>query len=119
MGDPVDLSVLESLKELGEEEFQEILALFLTDGVGYLEEIQGALSRQDPTGLEKSAHTLKGSSSVLGANEVSELCAKLQEIGRSGTLEGVPPLVESLVSEFQRVQEVLNQHRKRGSEGAE
>jgi HPt (histidine-containing phosphotransfer) domain-containing protein len=74
--------------------FTELYRDYLADSweaVGMLHE--GVLQRR-PDEVRASAHRLKGSSMVLGASGVAQCAAALEELGRSGDIEGAGPVLE-------------------------
>lgn len=85
----------------------EILEAFLEDTTAQLEALQQAASANDADALERSAHTLKSSSSNVAAVRMAELCLTLQMMGRSGSVEGAGEQIEQLANEFDRVREVF------------
>jgi signal transduction histidine kinase/DNA-binding response OmpR family regulator/HPt (histidine-containing phosphotransfer) domain-containing protein len=107
----IDQSVLEGLRELQEEGepdiLKELIELFLEDVPPQLEALREAEERDDPKSVERIAHTLKGSSSNLGAVRMAAICAELEEIGRSGELAPAPALISGLEAELGRVRAVL------------
>ena len=58
----------------------------------------------DGVELQKSAHSLKGSSGTLGAMRMAEICADLEKLGRNGLLaEQACGGVAELERELERV----------------
>ncbi len=53
--------------------------------------------------LAQAAHALKGAAANIGATAVASLCGELEEMGRSGKLDGGPQLVSRLEVELVRV----------------
>jgi two-component system sensor histidine kinase/response regulator len=92
-------------------EFQEIVDLFLGNAQRNCLTVRDALARGDRATLELAAHSLKGSSSTMGAARMAALCASLEEIGHNGTLDRAAPLVDRLDTEFSLVQRELERHR--------
>jgi two-component system, sensor histidine kinase and response regulator len=109
--DPLDQSVVMNLRELQEEGEPDILAelgeLFLEDVTPQLEALRGAIERGDASSVERVTHTLKGSSSNMGATRMATLCEELEDVGRSMDLSRAPVLIERLEAEFRRVREAL------------
>ncbi len=62
----------------------EIIALFHGQSGRLFEEIQAAVRTGDAPGLERSAHSLKGSASNISALEVQHLALRLETFGREG-----------------------------------
>jgi signal transduction histidine kinase/two-component SAPR family response regulator/HPt (histidine-containing phosphotransfer) domain-containing protein len=113
---PVRLDVLDALRgdlvAPGEgNEFQEIVDLFLGNAKRNCLAVRDSLARGDRQSLELAAHSLKGSSSTMGAMRMAALCASLEEIGHTGALDGASPLVDRLDTEFTLVQRELARHR--------
>lgn len=113
---PVRLDVLDALR--GDlvmpgpgNEFQEIVDLFLGNAQRNCRTVREALERGDRQALELAAHSLKGSSSTMGAVRMAAVCASLEELGHSGLLDGAGPLVERLDAEFGLVRQELERHR--------
>ncbi|MCI0394879.1 MAG: Hpt domain-containing protein [Chloroflexi bacterium] len=102
---PVDPAALARLRQLRSRE-----VVILT----YLEEVQELLARlgaavaaEDAAGVKQAAHSLKGSSGYLGAQQVVTLSAALEQKGRGGSTSGAATLLAQLEEEFERVRQVL------------
>jgi PAS domain S-box-containing protein len=67
---------------------QEVVGLFLDDYPRAIEKIRTAVAANDASGVEHSAHSLKGSVSTFGAQDVFESALALEKQGRSGNLSG-------------------------------
>jgi HPt (histidine-containing phosphotransfer) domain-containing protein len=85
----------------------ELLPLFIEEIAGLLAIMRAALARGDAEVLKQAAHTLKGSSSYLGAARLAALSAELVQCGRSGTLEEAGPLLTQMEQEFAQVRQAL------------
>jgi HPt (histidine-containing phosphotransfer) domain-containing protein len=107
----LDLDVLASLRELqetGEPDIViEIGGLFLEHTPQKLSVIHDAAERVDARGMQMAAHSLKSSSAYVGAMRLSSLCKELEEMGRSGNMEGAAEKVRDLTAEFLRAKAVL------------
>lgn len=69
---------------------REVVGLFLNDYPQSLDMIRDAVASGDQTSLERHAHSLKGSVSTFGAQEVFEAAFALEKQGRSGDLSSAP-----------------------------
>lgn len=67
---------------------------------------QGVLQRK-PDEVRAGAHRLKGSSMVLGACEVAQCAAALEELGRSGDVGGAGPALERTQQALREVEAEL------------
>jgi CheY-like chemotaxis protein len=111
----LDPDALAGLRELGGSEMlSELAQMFFDDTNSSVAALREALERGDAPGVERIAHTLKGSSGNMGARRMSVFCAELQEIGASGDLARAPKLLERLEEEFGRIRPALEAEATRG-----
>jgi len=68
--------------------FCELYREFLVDARLTLTALARARALQQSDEFRNKAHYLKSSSSVLGARRLAEICAELEELGRSSNLNG-------------------------------
>ena len=66
----------------------DVAQLFIGDYPNCLAEIRAAIDAQDAAKLEREAHTLKGSVANFGAAASVEAALHLEQLGRSGDLNG-------------------------------
>ena len=103
----IDWAVLKGLSDLqaeGEPDFaQEMIDLYLENAPLLIEAIRRTITDSEPANLQRSAHTLKGNSASLGAQQLSALSFELEKLGRAGTVEDATALLTELVREFDRV----------------
>jgi two-component system sensor histidine kinase/response regulator len=112
---PLDRAVVENLREFGGQEMlSELSQMFLDDASSALRDLKEAIESEDPPLVERTAHTLKGSSSNMGAKTMAALCAGLQDAGTSGDLSRAPELLGRLEAEFERVRLELEAEVTRG-----
>ncbi len=65
------------------------------------------MKQGDPLALRRAAHSLKGSSGNVGARSLAAVLINLVEIGATGTLDGVEPLLFQLRLESERTRRAL------------
>jgi CheY-like chemotaxis protein/HPt (histidine-containing phosphotransfer) domain-containing protein len=80
---------------------------FLKDAPKRLSALRHALARSDAEGLASSAHALKGSLGLFGADRAVGAARKLQMIGRLGHFEGADRQLRTLEEEFRSLQQEL------------
>jgi len=80
-----------------------------------LEKLHQAISDQDASQIEYVAHTLKGSSSMLGARAFAELCFGLEVAGRNKQLDGSEQLMEQIDATFPVVVTYLEDYLAKGN----
>lgn len=75
---------------------KEIAALFLDEYPRVLDEIHQALAAGDATSLGHAAHGLKGSVANFGARAAVDPAFQLEQLGKTGKLDQVPPVLAAL-----------------------
>jgi HPt (histidine-containing phosphotransfer) domain-containing protein len=103
----LDPQAISRLRELDPDGRQGVVARVLqtydTSLQRLLAQAADALSRGDAAAVGIAAHTLKSSSSSVGALELSRLCAELERSVRVGETQHLAIQVENLLSEGRRV----------------
>jgi histidine phosphotransfer protein HptB len=107
----LDIAAIETLKEVMEDEFTLLLDTFFEDSVQRIRDLRADLSGCDAEAFRRTAHSLKGSASNLGAIELAGLCLRAEEMGLSGDLNGAEPLLEQIDTEYQAVSRTLESYR--------
>ena len=106
----IDTAVLQELQEIAGDDSEmvvEIIDCYLEDTPILLDKISQAIEQEQPELLQKSAHTMKSSSAYVGATKLSELCKKLEYIGRGGTTKGADVILSQVKAEYERVENAL------------
>ncbi len=99
-GGRLDSVALESLRELGGDEFvAEGIDTFLADVETLLATLRRALDEGNAAEVRRMAHTLKSNGATLGATEFAELCRALEKQAKDGRLEDAPGLVARIEEE--------------------
>jgi HPt (histidine-containing phosphotransfer) domain-containing protein len=100
-----------ALERIGgdQELLREIASLFLSEYPVLIQEIRVAIENGDVEGLERSAHSLKGSVANFEARSAVDAAFRLETIGRNGNLDRAGPALADLEAAF----ESLNPELKR------
>ena len=85
-----------------------IIAFFMDDTPGRLDELHECLRANDADGVRSIAHGLKSSSANLGALKLSSLFKNLEEQARNNTLSAGPSLLIRIREEFEKTIEPLS-----------
>ncbi len=86
-GGPIDLRVAAAQIAGGDAEVREVALLLLDEFPRMCAEIITALETEDPPGLQRSAHTLKGAAEVFGAQAVVAAAQHLESLAGAGQLD--------------------------------
>jgi HPt (histidine-containing phosphotransfer) domain-containing protein len=113
--DPKTLDALRFLDADGTNYLGELIELYLRQSPELLAAIRSAVTRDDPPALQKSAHTLKGSSASLGATKLAAYLKELEMIGRAGSTDGTDDWIARAEAEAVRVRHALEVEMRKGS----
>ena len=102
-----DTEALAMLEEIMEDEFPELIQVFIADSDPRVPAMQNALDEQSSLALRDLAHSFKGASSNLSALPLADLCFKVEEKARDTNLDGIQPLIVEIDSEYQTVKSIL------------
>jgi HPt (histidine-containing phosphotransfer) domain-containing protein len=104
----LDASAIESLRELGGEEFlAEVIDTFLSDAPALVASLRATREQGDAEGLRRAAHTLKANGQTFGAGGFSELCRELERRARSDELDGTAELVDRIERDYTALERLL------------
>ncbi len=78
----------------------ELVAEYRTDGAMRVADMRAALAVGDADSLRRAAHTLKGSSASLGANDLAEACRVVETAARDGRLDDLRPKVDAIAADL-------------------
>lgn len=93
------------LKDLMEDEFSILLETYLQESERQFANARSAWDEQDLEGLKRFAHSLKGSSSNIGAERLSSLCGRLESGAKQANDEDLPDLLAQVAAELAGVRD--------------
>lgn len=103
----VDTETLTMLKEVMEDDFPQLITTYLDDATTRIAQLTPLLGEADCDELRHCAHSLKGSSSNLGATALSEMCFEIEAKAKEQQLDGVETCIHNIEKEFDAVKSVL------------
>ena len=106
----LDHDVLSALQEVMEDEYPLLLDTFLADSQERLRQLHKA---GDAIALIATAHSLKGSSSNMGAIRLAELCHQLEQQAKELSPGDIKELVAEIGGELAVVGPLYEEERKR------
>jgi CheY-like chemotaxis protein/HPt (histidine-containing phosphotransfer) domain-containing protein len=103
----LDMKILDSIRDLVGEEFLEFFAdliqQYFDNSPKLLENIKTGISTENTELLRSASHTLGSSSATIGAVNFGAKCKELENLARSGTIEGAKEKFNELEREYQKV----------------
>jgi HPt (histidine-containing phosphotransfer) domain-containing protein len=104
----LDPEVVESLRQLtppGEPDvLREIFTLFLDEVPKKIAALRAAMIAGDTVKVQRTAHSLKGSSGNIGARAMYDICTQLDDRAKAGELGRLQALVDALDAEYRKVE---------------
>ncbi len=98
----VRMSSIEKLRQnIGD--IRPVINVFLSSMRTRLDELEQAIASGDAETIKRTAHTLKGSSSQFGAEELSTLCRQAEAMAKSNNLQQMEPLFRKITREADKV----------------
>ncbi len=105
----LDEERLLELREFGRIQGRDVLGDLMEtfEAQAYVSEIRSALTAGDWPRAEWRTHTLKGTSAILGANRLANLCDELEHVLRVGGVEACASLLDAMEEEGHRIVSAL------------
>ena len=104
-----------NFKEMGsrlgleEEDFLELIDLFITSGGSDFETLQTALAAGDAETVMRRAHTIKGAAGNLGLKDISAVAKVIEDRAMKNNLAGLDQTVQTLKEQFDILESFYNQ----------
>jgi two-component system sensor histidine kinase/response regulator len=99
------IDLASALERLGGDRvlYDELVEVFKKECPTFAAEMRGAVEARDLKALERSAHTLRGAASNLGAVALSEAALELERLARSEELDSAASQLQILQKEIERL----------------
>jgi HPt (histidine-containing phosphotransfer) domain-containing protein len=82
---------------------------YVTEARSTITQLRAALAEGNAVEFRERAHYLKGSSMMLGAQQLSQTCATLELMGRDSNLAMAAPMLEQAITSLKKVEMVLKE----------
>jgi HPt (histidine-containing phosphotransfer) domain-containing protein len=91
--------------ELGleEDEYRELVELFMTTGAAEFEKLKAAWTAGDVDTVMRSAHTIKGASGNLGLTDVYNTATTIEKSADNGQLDGLEQHLSTLQTQIDAI----------------
>src|SRR6476620_9715739 len=105
----LDRDVLDQLREDlgGTAAVREVIRSFLNETPSVLSALRDAAARADVPSIRRAAHMIKGTSSILGARELSEQCAEIEHVGQTGCIADAGARVVAVEASYRTIEAAL------------
>lgn len=106
--DHLDHDTLKTLKQVMEDDFGLLIETFKQDSVERINKLREVITGGDGDAIRRAAHSFKGSSSNIGAQNLSALCAAMEKQALDGDLTGLAEGLQVIEQEFATVKLLLD-----------
>jgi HPt (histidine-containing phosphotransfer) domain-containing protein len=105
----LDRDVLDQLREDlgGTAALREVIRSFLDQTPSVLSALREAAARADVPSIRRAAHMIKGTSSILGARELSEQCAEIERVSQTGCIADAGSRVIAVEASYWTIEAAL------------
>ena len=105
-GDIMNIKELAENLGLEEDEYLEIIELFIDTGMADIEKLRTAIEEGNAEEAAQAAHSLKGATGNLGLMEIYDVARKSEEEARNNSLDGLAESVQTLKGQLDSLVEV-------------
>ncbi|BBC22923.1 response regulator [Pseudanabaena sp. ABRG5-3] len=98
----IDRTAIKNLEQINPNLIGRMIHLFTHEEAPVLlQNLRKAIANNDPQEISYTAHTLKGSSNILGAKDLGKLCLEVELKGKRGEHAGLPELLIEIEKQYQ------------------
>ena len=107
----INLRALDNIRALagarGDALVRRVIEAYLGDTAQHLQTLRGAIASRDSDAMRTLAHRLKSSSANVGADQLTQLCSAMEQLGRAGSTDGAADILASMEQQFDAVRHAL------------
>jgi CheY-like chemotaxis protein len=92
--------------------FGELVELFMTESVELLDQVRKAIAQRDAKGLERAAHSMKGSAAAFCGESARVVAQTLEGLGERSEFDQAEAVADELETEVRRLTNALAEYRK-------
>jgi HPt (histidine-containing phosphotransfer) domain-containing protein len=106
---PIDPRLIEPLRDLGPDDFRQLIEMFLDEAAGRVARLQVLQQHGNAPDMASVSHALRGTSAAFGATGLAALCSEIEAIASAPGSIDLAMLVEAVAIEFDRVRTALTE----------
>lgn len=106
--DHLDHDNLTTLKQVMEDDFGLLIETFKQDSLERIKKLRELIPGKNADAIRRAAHSFKGSSSNIGAQRLSSLCAEMEKKALAGQLDDLAGDLQIIEQEYAVVQSLLD-----------
>lgn len=102
-----DNVILETLRDVMGDDFHHLIDTFIKDSDERIRHLHAAIAAGESDTIRRTAHSLKGSSSNIGAAQMATLCSIIETKALANELDVLPEQLAALELEFKQICRLL------------
>lgn len=95
----MDYKELASRLGIDEEDFMELVELFVDTSLGDIEKIRAGLAQENAADAAAASHSIKGAAGNMGFDDIFNLAKDMEMQAKQGSLDGFDAMIDSLESQ--------------------
>ncbi len=103
----MDLKEIAKSLDLEEDEYRDLIKLFIDTTESNLKELESYITAKDAEGAFKMAHKIKGAAFNLELNDIGVLAKEIETRGKSDQLADIPQLFTQLKQAFNQLNTLI------------
>jgi len=103
----LDYDTLNTLKQVMEDDFALLIDTFVQDSSDRIQTLRKVITGTEADLIRRAAHSFKGSSSNIGAPQLSSLCSALEKKVLANNFNGLADDLHAIEHEFAQVEILL------------
>lgn len=109
LADHFDIDAMDTLKEVMEDEFPELIQVYIDDSNKRMPLFYDALNNNDAGAIRELAHSFKGASSNISATPLAGVCYELELAGKNADLSDAADILGRIEQEYDQVRRLLSE----------
>lgn len=101
----MDFKELGSRLGIDEEDFMELVDLFVDTSLGDLDKIKAGVQSDNPADAAAASHSIKGAAGNLGFDSIFELAKNMEMLAKQGSLENFDAMIDDLENQVKSLTE--------------
>lgn len=99
----LNYDTLNTLKQVMEDDFALLIDTFVQDSTDRINTLREVIQGTEADLIRRAAHSFKGSSSNIGASQLSALCSAVEKKALQNNLDGLSIDIDAIEQEFAQV----------------
>ena len=106
----MNFKALASNLDFDEEDFKELVELFIETSFSDLEKINFGLEENNATSIAQAAHSIKGASGSLGFQPIATMAQDIEMRAKEGNINDLEEIINSITEELKKIEYAIKEN---------